>query len=297
MSRKLVITDGTRERELQLVGRLVVGRDPSCDISDDHSLLSRRHAEFVTTAGAVTVRDLGSRNGVFVNGNRAAERTLDPGDIVQIGPLRARYVVDAAPISIIPEALDDDRTAMLRKPELAGAAAVAVPASPPAAPSASVLEDSDVPHVPVDEDVTRMVPGPALHRPNQDGGLPAADDEVTKFTPGPLVPEFAAAVLRPVAPAVTAAPVAAAPAPAAAPAALPQAPAQAAVPAADDDLARFVLIRVMLLALIAVAGTVAASSIVPRPLAILLSLLIAGGAAVMVAGIITGRAQRGGIRS
>ena len=63
VSRKLVISDGTRERELQLIGRLVVGRDPGCDLSEDHSLLSRRHAEFVTVGASVTVRDLGSRNG------------------------------------------------------------------------------------------------------------------------------------------------------------------------------------------------------------------------------------------
>jgi pSer/pThr/pTyr-binding forkhead associated (FHA) protein len=89
LSRRLVISDGTREREMQLVGRVVVGRDPTCDISHDHSLLSRRHAEFVTTGNDVTVRDLGSRNGVFVNGVKAAERSLSPGDVVQIGPLRA----------------------------------------------------------------------------------------------------------------------------------------------------------------------------------------------------------------
>src|SRR5688500_19196336 len=102
-----------RERELQLVGRIVVGRDPACEISHDDSLLSRRHAEFVTTGAMVTVRDLGSRNGVFVNGTRAAEHMLEPGDIVQIGPLRARFVVEHAPSSIAPEELDAERTAVL----------------------------------------------------------------------------------------------------------------------------------------------------------------------------------------
>src|SRR5918994_4597454 len=98
---------------MQLVGRLVVGRDPTCDISHDHSLLSRRHAEFVTTGNDVTVRDLGSRNGVFVNGVQAAERSLSPGDVVQIGPLRAQYVTGGAPAGISPEQLDAERTAML----------------------------------------------------------------------------------------------------------------------------------------------------------------------------------------
>ena len=47
MSRRLIVSDGRRDRELLLVGRIVVGRDPTCDIGDGNSLLSRRHAEFV----------------------------------------------------------------------------------------------------------------------------------------------------------------------------------------------------------------------------------------------------------
>ena len=56
------------------------------------------------------MRDLGSRNGLFVNGNRAAERSLSPGDIVQIGPLRVRYVTTEAAVSLEPDELDIDIT-------------------------------------------------------------------------------------------------------------------------------------------------------------------------------------------
>ena len=115
MRRKLLLNDGARERELQLVGRIVVGRDPACEISHDDSLLSRRHAEFVASTDVVKVRDLGSRNGVFVNGTRAVERVLAEGDVIQIGPLRARYVIDRAAAGIAPEEFDGDRTAVIRK--------------------------------------------------------------------------------------------------------------------------------------------------------------------------------------
>jgi predicted component of type VI protein secretion system len=283
VSRKLVITDGTRERELQLVGRLVVGRDPSCDISHDHSLLSRRHAEFVTTGSAVTVRDLGSRNGLFINGTRAADRTLEPGDVVQIGPLRARYVVDDAAPSIIPEALDDDRTAMLRKPDVAPASAAPAPTLVTPAAASSVLEDTVVPQGPADEDVTRMVPAPVPSRPASRADAPVSDEEITRFTPGPSAPDFAAAVLRPVATDVSSA------------AAAPARP--AAVPTVDSGLAQFVLIRVLLVALVAVSGTVAAGALVPGAPGLLLALVVAGGAAVMAAGIITGRVARAADRS
>ena len=113
--KKLILTDGTRERELQLAGRIVVGRDPTCEISHDDSLLSRRHAEFLTVGESVTLRDLGSRNGVFVNGERIMDRKLTAGDVVQIGPLRATFVLDDAPTSVITDAVDGDRTAVIRK--------------------------------------------------------------------------------------------------------------------------------------------------------------------------------------
>src|SRR5205814_6926681 len=56
--RKLVVSDGRTERELLLVGTIVVGRDPSCQLNDLDPLLSRRHAEFVPTSKGVTIRAL-----------------------------------------------------------------------------------------------------------------------------------------------------------------------------------------------------------------------------------------------
>jgi hypothetical protein len=113
VSKVLVVHDGKRERELLLVERLVVGRDPTCDISVDDGLLSRRHAEFVAAASAVTVRDLGSRNGVFVNGTRRAEQALNPGDVVQIGPLRVRYLRDRPVVPGGPSPADAEGTLMI----------------------------------------------------------------------------------------------------------------------------------------------------------------------------------------
>jgi len=96
VSKKLVVSDGTHERELQLVGTVVVGRDPLCDITYDDALLSRRHAEFVAAGDQVTVRDLGSRNGVFVNSVRVDRRQLQQGDLVTIGETQFRFVESMA---------------------------------------------------------------------------------------------------------------------------------------------------------------------------------------------------------
>ncbi len=67
-------------------GEFVVGRNASCQLSLDDPLVSRRHATFTVLPEAVTVEDLGSRNGVSVNGERIAGRVmLRPGDRIQIG--------------------------------------------------------------------------------------------------------------------------------------------------------------------------------------------------------------------
>jgi predicted component of type VI protein secretion system len=184
VSRKLLISDGTRERELQLVGRIIVGRDPTCDISHDHTLLSRRHAEIVTVGDKVVIRDLGSRNGVYVNGTRAFEGSLNPGDVVQIGPLRGRYILDTVPTGITPEELDTQGTVIVRSP-------VATAPTAPAPPEENVAPVPAPVNVPPiierdeDQEVTRMVPAPSLP-PFSAAALADVDDvEVTRFTAPP----------------------------------------------------------------------------------------------------------------
>ena len=95
MSRRLVLDDGRTERDLVLRERIVVGRDPGCDVSDADPRLSRRHAEFLVTARGLVVRDLDSRNGVRVNGRPVHEAQLTPGDLVEIAHLAVRFIDDA----------------------------------------------------------------------------------------------------------------------------------------------------------------------------------------------------------
>lgn len=188
MVKKLVVNDGTRERELRLVGRIVIGRDPVCDISQDHSLLSRRHAEFVTAEGVVTVRDLGSRNGIFVNGIRAAEQVLEPGDVVQVGPLRARYVVETASAAAAVVKVDAESTAIQSREQISGGTA---PSAPPAPmPSDAAALDRRLPSAAFtdgdyDQDETKLLhrrdPAPALSRPFE----PVTEDDRTWLVSGP----------------------------------------------------------------------------------------------------------------
>lgn len=67
-------------------GEFVIGRSDECQLALDDGLVSRRHALLRVTAANVLVVDLGSRNGVKVNGDRiAAERRVRHGDRIIIG--------------------------------------------------------------------------------------------------------------------------------------------------------------------------------------------------------------------
>ena len=71
--------------ELSL-GRFIIGRSTECQLSLDDPLVSRKHALLVVTEAAVEVEDLGSRNGVLVNGVRIERPTrLTEGAKITIG--------------------------------------------------------------------------------------------------------------------------------------------------------------------------------------------------------------------
>ena len=114
MSKRLIVTGGSIPRELVLVGTIVVGRDPACDISESNDpLLSRRHAAFNAGARDAMVRDLGSRNGILVNGVKTPEAMLKNGDVVQIGHLQVRYVDEVGPFRDVPVDEDERTTRVL----------------------------------------------------------------------------------------------------------------------------------------------------------------------------------------
>lgn len=64
---------------------VVVGRTGELDMVLSDDLVSRRHARFLLQGGQLHVEDLGSTNGVFVNGQRVKQATLSLGDRVLIG--------------------------------------------------------------------------------------------------------------------------------------------------------------------------------------------------------------------
>ena len=70
-----------------------LGRHPQSDISLDDITVSRRHADIERLAdGGYEIRDAGSLNGTYVNGERVEKTGLSNGDEVQIGKFRMVFL-------------------------------------------------------------------------------------------------------------------------------------------------------------------------------------------------------------
>lgn len=115
----LTFTDGTlkgQKREFNRPGKYVLGRSRDCDIQLPTTLefmeVSRHHCMLDIDTSAVQVRDLGSRNGTFVNGEPIGQRpkgdfpganeelawhTLKEGNELRIGSTTLRMEGSARP--------------------------------------------------------------------------------------------------------------------------------------------------------------------------------------------------------
>jgi hypothetical protein len=88
-TRAMLVGDG--KRTVLTGSRVLIGRSRECDIQLDDPNTSRRHAEVRRDGDAWVIADLGSTNGIKVNGSRAAEAELHPGDEVTLGLVRLRF--------------------------------------------------------------------------------------------------------------------------------------------------------------------------------------------------------------
>jgi pSer/pThr/pTyr-binding forkhead associated (FHA) protein len=71
--------------------RVLVGRSRECDLMLDDPNVSRQHAEVRREGDGWVIADLGSTNGVKVNGSRVREAALQPGDEITLGLARLSY--------------------------------------------------------------------------------------------------------------------------------------------------------------------------------------------------------------
>jgi diguanylate cyclase (GGDEF)-like protein len=79
-------------------GETVVGRNPDCTIALDFSGISRRHFTINVNEQEVTVTDLGSANGTYLNNQKlAGATTLKRGDMIKIGAIGMKYLPKGDP--------------------------------------------------------------------------------------------------------------------------------------------------------------------------------------------------------
>lgn len=82
-------------RPLAHGGSLRIGRAEDCDLPIDHPSISRAHAALLAQDGAWVLRDLGSKNGCFVEGSRVNEARLDRPCWLRLGDVYCEF----APLS------------------------------------------------------------------------------------------------------------------------------------------------------------------------------------------------------
>jgi pSer/pThr/pTyr-binding forkhead associated (FHA) protein len=90
----LVVRKGPQPGERFFVDRdrLTIGRDPESDIFLNDMTVSRTHAIIDCSADVVSVKDAGSLNGTYVNGEIVDSATLSNGDVLQIGTFQMIFL-------------------------------------------------------------------------------------------------------------------------------------------------------------------------------------------------------------
>src|SRR5204862_322318 len=83
---------------------LLLGRHPECDIQIDSRKISRRHCCIAQVEEYLIVRDLGSTNGIRINGIRVQEGQLRPNDELTIGNSRYKVKWDTLEAVLAPPA-------------------------------------------------------------------------------------------------------------------------------------------------------------------------------------------------
>jgi len=214
---KLLIQESAGIREFELVDEEVrMGRELDNTLRLSDPSISRHHAVLRRTATGYEVQDLGSSNGVLVNGARVQSSPLNDSDRVTLGQLHMTYVdprpatESFSPLGTV--RIDPSEMAKMYTPKTPEATAVATPvvavpppppaAVPPAVPAPEVQDSLATAKAPAREpiapvapfttnaDIENPAPGflqawlppiPDDAQPVMDGDVPERGDFVTRL--------------------------------------------------------------------------------------------------------------------
>ena len=149
-----------------------IGRHDDCLIRIKSAQVSRRHCEVFEVSDKLTIRDLGSSNGTFVNGKKVSgQLALKPGDELTVGAVTLRVAKLGQPLQ------------------------PASPVSKPKAADTAIIEgitvEPDEDHEEFEMEFDDGDPEPEVE------GIPLADAESTKPTKPKPSPKVAAAAAAP----------------------------------------------------------------------------------------------------
>ena len=172
----LIVVAKTRSEEVPLEGSVaVIGRDAGVTFELSDFKVSRRHALLVRTAEGFFVKDLGSRNGVFLNQRRVPPREqsrLKNGDVIQLGSTTLVF-------KDLQGGGSDPGVALATRRIVAEAVSAAAATPPP--PSAAAPAEGTAPPALADRPTSPPTPNP-----------PAPTSQPTPSQPAPAHPRPAA---------------------------------------------------------------------------------------------------------
>lgn len=84
-------TQLTKKRVFPFYAKMIIGRQSTNDIPLPDRTVSKRHAVIGRVRGQAVVKDLGSRNGTFVNGQKVEKAILASGDRLKVGSVALRF--------------------------------------------------------------------------------------------------------------------------------------------------------------------------------------------------------------
>jgi pSer/pThr/pTyr-binding forkhead associated (FHA) protein len=154
MPKMIVSIDEVVIKEVQITkDKTTLGRRPYNDIVIDNLAVSGEHATIQMTGGEVSIEDLNSTNGTYVNGKAIKKQTLQSGDSIEIGKYKIKFVGDGA-------ADNFDKTMVVK----AQPAAVAAPRPAPAAPREATASTFGTPTGAVQNAAIKVLSGAAAGR-------------------------------------------------------------------------------------------------------------------------------------
>lgn len=113
---KLKVVDGSNAGKEIIINKekFVIGRADDCNLRPHSDAISRRHCVIINRGKVVGVRDLKSRNGTLVNGEKiTSDKRLRNGDTLEVGPLKFEVNLEKTPSEVA--AKSESKVAVAKK--------------------------------------------------------------------------------------------------------------------------------------------------------------------------------------